>query len=333
MPTTIAKNKPAALALPHCTLSRVGLQFESQLTAEQWQEIGLHLEQFSGSSQWWLGDWLLHGEGQAEWGSMYDQVVDEFEEKYQTAANAKWVAERFDFSRRREKLPWGHHSEVAGFESQEQQDELLDWAEDNGEDGKPVTRKQLRDKVREIRKANRIAATPEQPAGVFNIIYADPPWMYAHDQHGKEAQETVLASHYPSMPIDELCELPVAAMAADDCVLFMWATCPLLKDALRLLEAWGFEYKAQMVWDKVKHNVGNYVSVRHELLLICTKGQPPKVPKLVDSVYSEERTEHSRKPDYFRDVIDSMYEEGTRIELFCRGCPKQGWEAWGNEAK
>jgi N6-adenosine-specific RNA methylase IME4 len=122
-------------------------------------------------------------------------------------------------------------------------------------------------------------------------------------------------------------------MAADDCVLFMWATCPLLKDALRLLEAWGFEYKAQMVWDKVKHNVGNYVSVRHELLLICSKGQPPKVPKLIDSVYSEERTEHSKKPDYFRDVIDQMYPDGTRIELFCRGCPKQGWEAWGNEAK
>lgn len=332
MTTTIASKKAAQLALPHCTLSRVGLQFESQLTADQWQEIGRHLEQFAGSSQWWLGDWLRHGEGQAAWGSMYDQVVEEFSEKYGSACNAKWLAEEFDFSRRREKLPWGHHSEVASLPFDDQE-EILDWAEQEGDDGKRPTRKQLRERVRERQKRNRANATPPQPTSVFNIIYADPPWMYAHDQHGKEVQETVLASHYPSMPIDELCELPVAAMAADDCVLFMWATCPLLKDALRLLESWGFEYKAQMVWDKVKHNVGNYVSVRHELLLICTKGQPPKVPKLVDSVYSEERTEHSRKPDYFRDVIDSMYQEGTRIELFCRGVSKQGWEAWGNEAK
>jgi len=332
MKKEIAKRPAASFALPHCTLSRVGLQFDGKLTAEQWQEIGSHLDQLAGSSQWWLGDWLLHGEGQAEWGSMYDQVVDEFGQKYGSAANAKSIAEKFDFSRRRENLPWGHHAEVASL-PRDDQEELLDWAEENGDDGKPVTRMRLRERVRERRKANRVAATPEQPAGVFNIIYADPPWMYAHDQHGKEAQETVLSTHYQSMPIDELCQLPVSAMAADDCVLFMWATCPLLEDALRLIDAWGFKYKAQMVWDKVKHNVGNYVSVRHELLLICTKGQPPKVPKLVDSVYSEERAQHSRKPDYFRDVIDAMYPEGTRIELFCRGCPKQGWEAWGNESE
>jgi N6-adenosine-specific RNA methylase IME4 len=334
MPKTITKKKSDGLALPHCTLSRVGLQFESQLTAEQWQEIGLHLEQFAGSSQWWLGDWLLHGEGQAEWGGMYDKVVDEFEEKYQTAANAKWVAERFGFSRRREKLPWGHHAEVAGLESAEQQDELLEWAEDNGKDGKPVTQKQLRERVRQVRKSNRLAATPEQPAGVFDIIYADPPWMYTSgNQHGKEEQETVLSSHYPSMPTDELCELPVAAMAAGDCVLFMWATCPCLEDAMRLIDAWGFQYKAQMVWDKVKHNVGHYVSVRHELLLICTKGQPPKVPKLVDSVYSEDRTEHSRKPEYFRTVIELMYPDARRVELFRRGNAPDGWAVWGNEAE
>jgi N6-adenosine-specific RNA methylase IME4 len=334
MGKTMAKRKPAALALPHCTLSRVGLQFDGQLTSEQWQEIGKHLEQFAGSSQWWLGDWLLHGEGRTEWGSMYDQVVEEFDEKYGTARNAKWLAEKFDLSRRRDKLPWGHHAEVAGLESEEQQDELLDWAEDNGKDGKPATRKQLRERVREVRKANRLAATPEQPAGVFDIIYADPPWMYTSgDQHGKEEQDTVLSTHYPSMPTDELCELPVSSIAADDCVLFMWATCPCLKDALRILEAWGFEYKAQMVWDKVKHNVGNYVSVRHELLLICTKGQPPKVPKLVDSVYSEERTQHSCKPEYFRKVIESMYPSGKRIELFRRGGAPDGWTVWGNEAE
>lgn len=329
---TIAKKTPAGLALPYCTLSRVGLQFDGDLTAQQWQEIGRHLEQFEGSSRWWLGDWLLHGEGQAKWGSMYDEVVNEFGEKYDSAKKAKAVAAEFELGRRRPNLPWGHHREVASL-PRDDQEELLDWAEEEDDDGKRPTRKQLRERVRQVQRENRLAATPVLADGVFDVIYADPPWLYAGDQHGKEAQETVLSSHYPSLPIEELCALPVASMAADDCVLFMWATCPLLKDALRLLEAWGFEYKAQMVWDKVKHNVGNYVSVRHELLLICTKGQPPKVPKLADSVYSEERREHSRKPEHFRTVIESMYPKAKKIELFRRGNAPDGWSVWGNEAE
>jgi len=93
-----------------------------------------------------------------------------------------------------------------------------------------------------------------------------------------------------------------------------------------------------MVWDKVKHNVGNYVSVRHEFLLICARGTPPKVPKLVDSVYEEERTEHSRKPVYFRNLIDDLYppdktaDRNNRVELFVRGDLPPWWDGWGNEA-
>lgn len=121
-------------------------------------------------------------------------------------------------------------------------------------------------------------------------------------------------------------------MAASNCVLFLWVTSPLLEEAFEIIRAWGFEYKTSMVWDKIKHNVGNYVSVRHELLLICTKGKPPKVPKLVDSVYEEERTEHSRKPDYFRDLIDALYPEGKRTELFARGALPENWTGWGDEA-
>lgn len=107
----------------------------------------------------------------------------------------------------------------------------------------------------------------------------------------------------------------------------------MLEKAFAVINAWSFSYKASMVWDKVAHNVGHYVSVRHELLLIATKGQPPKVPKLVDSVYAEERGEHSRKPAYFRELIDELYPEGKRLELFCRGPAADGWDTWGNEAE
>ena len=112
--------------------------------------------------------------------------------------------------------------------------------------------------------------------------------------------------------------------------MFLWVTSPLLEEAFDIIQAWGFKYKASMVWDKVKHNVGNYVSVRHELLLICTKGTAPKVPRLVDSVYEEARTEHSKKPAYFRNLIDELYPSGKRIELFARD-HFDGWDVWGNE--
>ena len=167
----------------------------------------------------------------------------------------------------------------------------------------------------------------------YAVIYADPPWQYTSgDQHGNEEQDKVLSDHYPTMSLGEICALPQAKLAATDSVLFLWCTSPTLEEALQVVNAWGFKYKASMVWDKVAHNVGHYVSVRHELLLIATRGQPPKVPKLVDSVYVEERAEHSRKPAYFRELIDELYPEGKRIELFCRGSAGIGWDIWGNEA-
>ena len=172
------------------------------------------------------------------------------------------------------------------------------------------------------------------PKGKHRVIYADPPWWYATPQHSKTEQATVLKSHYPSMKIDEICALPIKDMAADDAVLFLWTTSPLLFEAAKVIEAWGFKYKASIIWDKVKHNVGHYVSVRHEFLLICTRGSCPKdSEKLADSVVVMERTEHSAKPEVFRNMIDEMYEpvKGDRVELFARADLPKHWKAWGNQ--
>lgn len=171
------------------------------------------------------------------------------------------------------------------------------------------------------------------PDAKYRVIYADPPWEYPQAQHSTEAQATTLDTHYPSMSIDELCEMKVQDICEDDAVLFLWTTSPKLEDSFRVIRAWGFKYKASMVWDKIKHNVGHYVSVRHEFLLICTRGScKPDVPTLHDSVVSIERTTHSTKPDYFRELIDSMYPNGKRIELFARR-KTEGWNAYGNEAQ
>jgi len=169
------------------------------------------------------------------------------------------------------------------------------------------------------------------PFGIYNVIYADPPWKYdSGEQHTTEGQDTVLGTHYPSMTIQELCDLPIKTIVDDNAALFMWVTSPLLYDCLPIIKAWGFQYKASMVWDKIKHNVGHYVSVRHEFLLICTRGSMPHIERLVDSVYEEERTTHSKKPEYFRTVIEIMYPDAKRIELFARE-EHDNWEVWGNE--
>ena len=179
---------------------------------------------------------------------------------------------------------------------------------------------------------NKNKPEPKIPTGKYRVFYADPPWKYTSgDQHGKEEQDTTLGTHYGSMSIPELCELPIHAMAQDNAVLFMWTTSPLLEECFDVINAWGFKYKTSIVWDKDAHNVGHYVSVRHEFLLICTRGScTPDSGKLLPSVVKVRRTEHSVKPEVFREMIDQMYTEGNRIELFARR-PADGWQVWGND--
>lgn len=164
--------------------------------------------------------------------------------------------------------------------------------------------------------------------GKYRVIYADPPWKYSDklvDGYGPAE------FHYPTMSIEELCLLPVKDLAEDNAVLFLWVTSPLLEDAFRVIHAWGFDYKTSFVWDKVKHNMGHYNSVRHEFLLVCVRGScTPDNMHLYDSVQSIERTEHSTKPEEFRNIIDDLYQAGNKIELFARRTV-DGWETWGNE--
>ena len=211
------------------------------------------------------------------------------------------------------------------------------------EENRIVTRQDVLNTIRKEEKAaERKAAIEEQinrpktsaHIDIFNtdkkyrVIYADPPWNYGDKQDTEKLGGAV--KHYTTMTIDELCDLPVPS--EKDAVLFMWVTSPLLEECFEVINAWGFKYKSSFVWDKVAHNMGHYNSVRHEFLLICTKGNcTPDVPKLYDSVVSIERTEHSRKPHEFREMIDTLYPAGERLEMFAREAP-EGWDVWGNMA-
>ena len=208
------------------------------------------------------------------------------------------------------------------------QDKLLGAAIENG-----WTRKQLRAAVRDHKRSLRQPTSPESNA--YRVLYADPPWKYSDELiEGYGAAE----HHYPTLSIQELAEYTfvdggtVADRVADNAVLFLWVTSPMLEDCFKVVTAWGFKYKASFVWDKVKHNYGHYNSVRHELLLVCTRGSctpDPKAP-LYDSVVEVGRTEHSKKPNVFRNMIDTMYPEGRRLELFGRR-ETEGWEVHGLE--
>ena len=177
-------------------------------------------------------------------------------------------------------------------------------------------------------QARTEAKNVNPPTGKYRIIYADPPWKYGNTMPDYMG---VQDDHYPLMSLNDICALPIRDMAEDNSVLFLWVTSPILEDAFKVINSWGFEYKTSFVWDKVKHVMGHYNSVRHEFLLLCIRGSCPlDNQKLFDSVYSEERTEHSTKPEYFRNVIDTIYPNGKRIELFARS-KHENWKSWGNE--
>ena len=174
---------------------------------------------------------------------------------------------------------------------------------------------------------------PQLPEGVFRVLYADPPWKYSNsgvignDAYGRAER------HYPTLSIEELCAINIREHRAESSVMFMWVTSPMLCECFPVIDAWGFTYKASIVWDKVRHNYGNYVSVRHELLLICTNGSclPDNPIPMVDSVIVEDRRgRHSEKPATFRNLIDRLYPNGPRMELFGRNVPPP-WENYSNE--
>jgi N6-adenosine-specific RNA methylase IME4 len=166
-----------------------------------------------------------------------------------------------------------------------------------------------------------------EPSEKYRIVYADPAWSYGNTMPDGTTEPR---DHYPVMELDAICAMPVKNWVEDNAVLFLWVTSPVLEEAFQVVRAWGFEYKASFVWDKIKHNMGHYNSVRHEFLLICTRGscQPDK-QQLFDSVQSIERGKHSEKPVEFYDIIETLYTHGRKLEIFAR-TKRDGWDVYGH---
>ena len=177
---------------------------------------------------------------------------------------------------------------------------------------------------------------PPLPAARYHIIYADPPWDYRGQlQHaGAGSRDTGGAMrHYPTVVLGNLAKLDVASVAAEDSLLFLWATSPHLDQAIELGKAWGFAWATvAFVWDKVRVNPGFYTMSQCELCLVFKRGKIPTPRGLrnVRQLVSAKRGPHSEKPEEVRRRIEAMFPAQRKIELFARH-RAAGWESWGLE--
>jgi len=162
---------------------------------------------------------------------------------------------------------------------------------------------------------------------VYDIIYADPPWVY--QQKGVQG---AASKQYPLMTDDELCDIKIPV--AKNAILYLWATSPLLESAWRIMSAWGFKYKSQAVWDKMRTGIGFWFLGQHEILMVGVRGKvsPPPQSLTVSSVIKVKRGQHSSKPDQVRSMIEGWYPDATRLEMFSR-MKRPGWDAFGNQVE
>lgn len=173
----------------------------------------------------------------------------------------------------------------------------------------------------------------------FGTVLADPPWRFTN-RTGKMAPEHRRLSRYATLTVDEICALPVKRIAADRSHLYLWVPNALLKDGLHVMEAWGFEYKSNLVWHKVRKDggsdgrgVGFYFRNVTEILLFGVRGKNARTltrGRTQVNLIATRKREHSRKPDEQYDVIESC-SWGPRLELFSRGA-REGWACWGDQA-
>ena len=169
----------------------------------------------------------------------------------------------------------------------------------------------------------------------FAVIYADPPWKY--ETYSAQCQGTAPAHHYDVMTDEAIMGLPVAPLAAKDCVLFLWVTWPKLVDGIRVIEAWGFQYKTcGFNWykltkdgDGLASGQGYWTRANSEVCLLATRGSPQRVEADVHQVIMTPRGAHSEKPAEARRRIERLV-LGPYLELFARQ-KTDGWFAWGNE--
>ena len=188
----------------------------------------------------------------------------------------------------------------------------------------------------ETRAAREITLAAKQqalPARRYGCIAADPEWQFEVWSRATGLDRSA-DNHYPTSCLQVIADRDVPSIAAADCVLFLWATVPMLPHALVVMGAWGFDYKTHFAWAKDRVGTGYWNRNKHEILLLGTRGKVPcPAPGTQwDSLISAPLGGHSEKPECFLELIEAYFPHLPKIELNRRGPPRPGWDAWGNEA-
>lgn len=181
----------------------------------------------------------------------------------------------------------------------------------------------------------------------YQIIYADPPWSFKTYSKPKDGKHFNVGDtgwrnadvHYPCMDLENIQALPVSELAEKDCVLFMWATYPMLPQALQVIKAWSFTFKTiAFTWVKLNKDktiftgMGYWTRSNAEICILATKGHPKRINASVSSVILSQREHHSTKPAEIRERITKLMGDLPRVELFARR-KVDGWDCWGNEVE
>lgn len=170
----------------------------------------------------------------------------------------------------------------------------------------------------------------------YSVIYADPPWKYKNENPPclpeKQPETCKVEYYYPTMTLEEIKNLPLKEITEKDCVLFLWATTPAIQEAFEVMKAWGFKYKTMITWEKTNNDcMGYWFRVCTEHLLVGVKGNIKSFRNMTRTCYRSKREKHSKKPDYFYELIESVT-TGNKLELFARQ-ERKGWDTFGNEVK
>jgi len=286
--------------------------------------------EFHESSPYWIGGLVAYAESREDWAEKLSQAMSITGLAHQTLMNLGYIYRHTTPETRAIAPSPAHAATVAKLTTLEQA-EWLSKAR-----AEELTVRELR---LEIQTAKRRKVIEGQAIleGLYRVLMVDCPWIYDdRPPSGRGASE-----NFPGMTIEQLCKLPVPAHVTPNAAMGFWVPAPLLYDTCdtgapgpyEVIKAWGFTAKTQMIWDKVDHNYGHYLSVRHEIMIICTRGRctPDRPTPMIDSVYTERPTAHSAKPHHFRASLERLW-DGPYLELFASE-PVEGWTCWGNDAR
>jgi len=309
------------------TFTRVGYTIPNDTPIDAWLDAGTMLRAIEGSVMWWIGDWLNFGE--RAYGEEYTQALDATGYEDGTVRDAKWVSATYDLSDRSDKLSWTHHRFAAGLSSKDRGEVLRQAEENNWSVRKTRLEVTRRQNVVGTFPSGTTCTTADLKRLIdrgehFGTIYADPPWSY-----GNQGTRAATGNHYETMAIEDIAALPVAQLALGDAHLHLWTTNAFLFEAKTILEAWGFTYKSCFVWVKTQMGIGNYWRVSHEFLLFGIRGNCPFRDHSQMSWLEIPRSQHSKKPEKVRSIIETV-SPGPYLELFGRRAVP-GWTVWGNE--